>query len=52
MERIGAGEVGTRCRRGRGYLKDFKVLIISRPQFPHLQNGGGDDGENSLRSST
>ena len=24
----------------------------SRPQFPHLQNGGGENGENSLRSST
>ena len=50
-ERIGAGEVGTRFRRGRAYFKDFKVLNISRPQLPHPQNGGGDDGENSLRSS-
>ena len=51
MEQIGACAVGTRFLRGSGYFKDFEALIISRPQFLYLQNGAGDDGENSLRSS-
>ena len=50
-ERIGAGEVGARFHRRRAYFKDFEVFNISRPQLPHPQNGGGDDDENSLRSS-